>query len=439
MHKKIKLAGAAAIAVIIALAAIAIHLAHFTSAGSVDDVRANADTDSQITVSWDKLVGADGYYVYAGNGSGEYEQIHIDNPNATSYTASGLTQATAYDFYVVSYKNMFGKAQKTGNSKIATAYTMPSKQQIIECYSNDVGLINVRWEPNPSATGYQIKYFLVDGADADDTIAVVEGTDVNNYTVASLIVGKSYTVSVASCIGQDGEVIIGEYSDPVTVTVSDRVEMNQVIDPSKPMIALTFDDGPSYTSVTNDILDVLQLHKARATFFMVGTNARDNTANLYRKIELGCELGNHTATHQKYGIQLNYYDIADASDMIYNACGQYPTAFRSTGGITNDRIRTECYYMGMPLYFWSVDTLDWQLRDSVAIYDRVMSTVKDGDIILMHDIYPETAQAVKRMVPELIKLGYQLVTVSELVTAKTGAPPVPGEQYLDADTIKNNT
>ena len=439
MINKIKLAGAAAIAVIIALAGVAIHLAHFTSAGYVDDVCAVAQSDTQIKVGWDRLYGADGYYVFKSDGTSEYEKIHVDNPDATSYTVEGLNQASKYDFYVVGYKNMFGKARQTGNSDTASTYTLPSKQEIIECYSNDVGLINVRWVTNPNATGYQIKYFLVDGADDDHTVAVVDGADASNYTVDSLIVGKNYTVSVAACINNEGEIIIGEYSEPVTVTVSDRVEMNQVLDPSKPMIAITFDDGPSYTSVTNEILDVLELHKARATFFMVGTNARDNTAKLQRQISLGCELGNHTATHEKYGKQLNYYDIADCSNMIYQACGQYPTAFRSTGGITNDWIRTECYYMGLPLYFWSVDTLDWQLRDSVAIYDRVMSTVKDGDIILMHDIYPETAQAVKRMVPELIKLGYQLVTVSELVEAKTGAPPTPGEQYLDAWTIKNNT
>ena len=93
----------------------------------------------------------------------------------------------------------------------------------------------------------------------------------------------------------------------------------------------------------------------------------------------------------------------------------------------------------MALYYWSVDTEDWKSRNADKVYNAVMKNVKDGDIILMHEIYSSTADAVERMVPELIKKGYQLVTCEELIQAKTGAKPKSGEQYVDAKTINNKT
>ena len=72
----------------------------------------------------------------------------------------------------------------------------------------------------------------------------------------------------------------------------------------------------------------------------------------------------------------------------------------------------------MPLILWSIDTLDWKSRDSEKVTSHVLENVKDGDIVLMHDIYDSTAGAVKSLVPKLIDMGYQLVTVSELFEAR---------------------
>ena len=132
-------------------------------------------------------------------------------------------------------------------------------------------------------------------------------------------------------------------------------------------------------------------------------------------------------------------DIKDASDAIYNACGQYPTAFRSPGGNTTQLILDECQAENMVLYYWSLDTQDWKYRDAQKIYDTVINNVEDGDIILMHEIYDSTAKAVEMIVPELIKQGYQIVTCQELVTAKTGAAPEIGHQYMNATKIKDKT
>ncbi|MDO4530228.1 MAG: hypothetical protein Q4B55_07455, partial [Lachnospiraceae bacterium] len=83
-------------------------------------------------------------------------------------------------------------------------------------------------------------------------------------------------------------------------------------------------------------------------------------------------------------------------------------------------------------YHWSVDTRDWSSRDADSIVTETQNNVSDGSIILMHNIYDSTADAVERIVPWLVEQGYQLVTVDQLIQAKTGQPPVPGTEYHSA-------
>ena len=174
-------------------------------------------------------------------------------------------------------------------------------------------------------------------------------------------------------------------------------------------------------------------------FLWLVKNAKNNPDNVKRKVALGCEIGNHTYDHKHYGKDVTAKDIRKGSDAIKNACGQYPTCFRSTGGNTTEKIRNECRAQGMPIYYWSLDTEDWKSRDKKKIYKKVIKNVKDGDIILMHEIYPSTAKAVEKLVPKLISMGYQLVTCEELMLAKTGAVGKPGTQYVNAKEIKNDT
>lgn len=208
-----------------------------------------------------------------------------------------------------------------------------------------------------------------------------------------------------------------EASSPVTV------------DPNKPMVALTFDDGPGYNKSSDKILDVLEKYNVRATFFMVGKSAKDRPENLQRKLRLGCELGNHTYKHNHYGNSVTEDDIRLCSEAIFAACGKYPTAFRAPGGMVNTGICRVCREENMALYYWTLDTLDWKDRNAKHIYRRVMKNVSDGDVILMHDIYDSTADAVAKIVPQLLKEGYQLVTCEELIIAKTGKPPHAGRHY----------
>lgn len=93
------------------------------------------------------------------------------------------------------------------------------------------------------------------------------------------------------------------------------------------------------------------------------------------------------------------------------AIGRYPYFLRPPYGDFNDDVRR---HVGKPLAFWSVDTKDWKTRNTASTVSATLNNIEDGDVVLMHDIYGETAAAVAQIVPSLVQQGYQLVTLSEL-------------------------
>lgn len=201
------------------------------------------------------------------------------------------------------------------------------------------------------------------------------------------------------------------------------------VDPARPMVALTFDDGPR-TAVTGRILDSLQAYGGRATFFMVGSNVNANADVIRRMVSQGCEVANHTHDH-KYISRLSPEQIVSqvggTNQKIQAVCGVAPTLLRPPGGYYDDASLAVLGSMGMPAVMWSIDTRDWQHRNAQRTINTVLSQVKDGDIILMHDIYEATADAAQVLIPELTARGYQLVTVSELAAFRGGM--VPGHRY----------
>lgn len=194
------------------------------------------------------------------------------------------------------------------------------------------------------------------------------------------------------------------------------------IDPNRPMIALTFDDGPS-TAVTTRILNSLEANGGRATFFMVGNRVPGTAGVVSRMAALGCEVGNHTYDH-KYLTQMGDSEIRSnlgrTNANVANASGKTPILMRPTGGNYNSASLATLKSMGMPAIMWSIDTLDWKHKNPQTTINKVLSQVKDGDIILMHDIYGTTADAAEVLIPELTARGYQLVTVSEMAALRGG-------------------
>lgn len=188
------------------------------------------------------------------------------------------------------------------------------------------------------------------------------------------------------------------------------------INPNRPMIALTFDDGPGLGTVR--LLEALQAYGARATFFMMGPRVNTYPDAVRKMVETGCELANHTSNHLKltdYGAEGIAMEINYTRDVINSIVGQTPTMMRPPYGAVNEVVQSVA---GVPIMMWSVDTLDWQLKDAGLIRDYVLNTVKDGDVVLMHDIYEATVQAAIELIPLLQERGYQIVTVSEMARAR---------------------
>jgi len=198
------------------------------------------------------------------------------------------------------------------------------------------------------------------------------------------------------------------------------------LDADKPMIALTFDDGPN-KSTTSIILDALKQYNGSATFFIVGNRllSSGNAECARRMVEQGCQLGNHTYDHSHYGNKVTEEDIVNGINAVEEAAGHKPSAFRPTGGAMTDFIGS---HSQAPIYIWSVDTLDWKYRNEQRIYDVLTNDAGDGDIVLMHDIYETTAQAVARAIPVLVENGFQIVNAAELSYYK-GYDVENGEVY----------
>ena len=196
------------------------------------------------------------------------------------------------------------------------------------------------------------------------------------------------------------------------------------VDPSKPMIALTFDDGPS--GATSRILDALEANGGRATFFMVGNRMRSYPSVINRMVALGCEPASHTWDHS-YLTKLSegkiFSNLNQVDDTLQSIAGVRTVIVRPPGGFINDASKAALAKRGTPAVLWSIDTLDWKTRNAQKTIDTVLSNVKDGDIILMHDLYETSADAAAVLIPELKNRGYQLVTVSELASYRGGMQP----------------
>ncbi len=194
-------------------------------------------------------------------------------------------------------------------------------------------------------------------------------------------------------------------------------ENGYVYDKNKKSIAFTFDDGPN-RSKTPQIVEALEQNKAHATFFMVG-NKMDLGSDIIRNVlDKGNEIGSHSYSHKN----LKRQKIADVisgeektNEIYHSITGQDLIYTRPPYGAINAEIKSA---LNTIFITWNLDTQDWLHRDKDYIVNYVMSNVKDGDIILMHDSYNSTVEAVQELLPKLYAAGYQVVSVSELANLK---------------------
>lgn len=185
-------------------------------------------------------------------------------------------------------------------------------------------------------------------------------------------------------------------------------------------IAITFDDGP-HPRLTPRILDILDRYHVKATFFMIGVIAETYPQTAREVAERGHEIGNHTDSHRRMtglGEERVASELQACSEAVERVCGKRPTLFRPPEGAVDSAVINVAERDGYRVILWSVDTRDWEIKDANAIVNRVLSSVKSGDIILMHDFIgknSQTPEALEILLPRLLALGYEPVTVSELL------------------------
>lgn len=227
-------------------------------------------------------------------------------------------------------------------------------------------------------------------------------------------------------LNQDGSLKGYKASEKKKKTEKKASEEKKNSKKEKKYAALTFDDGPG--SFTGRLLDCLEKNKAKATFFMVGKEIASFPDEVKRMAELGFELGNHTYDHKDLttlSLAEIQSEIGRVDQTLLELTGQGASVVRPPYGSIDDNVKAS---VGTPMILWSIDTLDWKTLDVQQTVDTVMNEVRDGSIILMHDIYSTTVDAAEILIPKLIKEGYELVTIHELAKIK-GIELNPGIAY----------
>lgn len=208
-------------------------------------------------------------------------------------------------------------------------------------------------------------------------------------------------------------------------TISISKQSPTAIDPTKPVVALTFDDGPS--RYTEEILETLKKHEVCATFFVLGNKVEDYKEVLKKSIEYQNELGNHSYNHKwlsRLPINSLKEQIEKTQQILQESLSYQPKYLRPTYGSVNDRIRKNTE---LKIVLWTVDTKDWKIKNIDRIVEKATTDIEDGDIILMHDIFERSAKALEKIIPILKEQGFQFVTISELEEVKK----IRG--YIDVD------
>lgn len=203
---------------------------------------------------------------------------------------------------------------------------------------------------------------------------------------------------------------------PAEVTLSDP-----------PLVALTFDDGPR-SSTTGPLLDGLALREVPATFFLVGNRIPGNEDLVRRMAAEGHQIGIHTYDHVELkGLSRQDFDlqVGKTRALITQLVGEGNYWLRPPYGLMDRQAGQWC---GGPVILWSVDPEDWKDDDIDRIVAAVVEHVSDGDIILLHDLFPSSAQAALRVVDTLLARGCCFVTVEQLM-AERGVTPEVGARY----------
>lgn len=204
----------------------------------------------------------------------------------------------------------------------------------------------------------------------------------------------------------------GENEKTDYLSVEQNLVSDQLEEP--PKVAITFDDGPS-AKYTGQLLDGLKERGVKATFFLIGENAKAHPELVKRIDEEGHLIGNHTYHHvqiKKLAEDAAVEEVEKTDDVIYQITGKHTEYMRPPFGQWKKDLE---YKMQIIPVLWTIDTLDWTTENEEEIVNRVVTDVGEGDIILMHDCYASSVNAALRIVDYLQTEGFELVTVDRLL------------------------
>jgi peptidoglycan/xylan/chitin deacetylase (PgdA/CDA1 family) len=182
--------------------------------------------------------------------------------------------------------------------------------------------------------------------------------------------------------------------------------------------------------VTAQLLDILAARKVKATFFLVGRNVQEFPHLVRREAAEGHELANHSYSHADLGRSSGSKvtsELVRTQQAIQKAAGVTPTLMRPPYGSTDKQVARVTKKLGLAQVLWTVDPLDWQVRNTKRVERKVIGGTRSGTIVLMHDIHPTTVAAVPLIIDRLAAQGYVFVTVSQLY----GKPLSPGKKYTE--------
>ena len=257
------------------------------------------------------------------------------------------------------------------------------------------------------------------GCSSANTSSLASQPDESSTSVTASASDES--ISSAGQTGQDTSAT--DSSEVVSSSDSESSDVKRIdykLDPSKPTIAITFDDGPNATT-TMEVLDILEKYQVRASFFLIGTNINDESAkSVKRAFDLGCDIENHSKTHS-YMDKMTADEIKDevayVNDKVKEITGTTPKFFRPPYIAVNSTM-----YDNIDMTFISgLGCNDWD--DKVTAEYRAKYLEKkaaDGVIFLLHDAEgnSKTVEALDKAIPILLEKGFQFATISELFELK---------------------
>lgn len=201
------------------------------------------------------------------------------------------------------------------------------------------------------------------------------------------------------------------------------------------LLAITFDDGPS--KHTGRLLTALKERNAKATFFIIANRAVTFYDEIERMYDEGHQIASHTYSHKyltKVSSSEAKREIANANNYLAPAAGGNKIYLRAPGGMVNATVKS---VSGAPIIGWAVDPKDWQIKNADKVCSNIVNAAKDGDIILVHDLYSTSVDGAIKAIDILQKRGYEFVTVQELFRRR-GVNPKNGEVYSSAPNKGTN-